>query len=270
MPAFRDDLNRVVTLAVPVRRIVSLSPAATENLFAIGAGNAIVGVTSADTYPPAVRKRTQVGDFGTPRYETIRALKPDLIIAESGTLQAGTVDQIAARAKVPVFAQVSRSYEDVMKHLEQLGRLTGHAGEAAKEIDGMQRVASEAKRRIAGKKLVTAFIEVSRSPLYAAGPGSFLDDLLRRAGGNNIVHTRDPYPQFSREALLAANPQVYIVTVPEAVEQVKKADPLPPPFNTLTAAKTGRVVALPIDLLFRPTPRLAKGLLLLVTALHGA
>lgn len=82
----RDDLARVLKLAAPARRIVSLSPAATENLFAIGAGKWVVGVTAADTFPPEVTKLPKVGDFGTPRYETLRALQPDLIIAESGKI----------------------------------------------------------------------------------------------------------------------------------------------------------------------------------------
>jgi len=269
MPVYIDDLNRRITLSGPARRIIALSPAVTENLFAIGAGNTVVACTSADTYPSQVARIPRVGDFGTPRYEMIRALKPDLLIAESGTLSAGEIERIADRAKVPVFAQLSRTYDDVARHLGQLGSITGHVSEAGHSINELLHVANVVKRQVAGQKPVTAFIEVSHSPLYAAGPGSFLDDLLKRAGGINVVRTREPYPQYSREALLAANPQVYIVTIPGATERIKKTDRLPPPFDQLTAAKTGRIFALPSDLLFRPTPRLAKGLVLLVQALHG-
>lgn len=264
----RDDLNRVLTLAGPARRIVSLSPAATENLFAIGAGRFVVGVTSADTYPTAVSKITSVGDFGTPRYETIRVLKPDLIIAESGTLRADALQGIAERAKVPVFAQVSARYADVEKHLRQLAAITGLPDGAKKSIAALRTGEASARRLAQGKKPVSAFLEVSRSPLYAAGPGSFLDDLLRIAGGVNVVRTREPYPMVSRESLLVSNPDVYIVTISGATERVQIADALPSPLNTLRAAKQNRVYALPIDLLFRPTPRLAKGLYLLAKALH--
>ncbi len=264
----RDDLNRVLTLAGPARRIVSLSPAATENLFAIGAGRFVVGVTSADTYPAAVAKLPRVGDFGTPRYETIRALKPDLIVAESGTLRAENLRAISERTKAPVFGQVSVRYADVEKHLRQLATLCGLPEGATESIAALRAGETAARRLARNKKPVPTFLEVSRSPLYAAGPGSFLDDLLRIAGGVNVVRTREPYPMVSRESLLVANPDVYIVTVPGAAEQVRVAAPLPAPLDILRAAKQNRVYALPIDLLFRPTPRLAKGLLLLAKALH--
>ncbi|MBC7807138.1 MAG: ABC transporter substrate-binding protein [Akkermansiaceae bacterium] len=266
--SLRDDLNRVLTLSAPARRIVSLSPAATENLFAIGAGQFVVGVTAADTYPVAVSKLPRIGDFGTPRYEMIRALKPDLLIAESGTLRADTLNIISERAKVSVFAQVSARYSDVGKHLRQLATLTGLPDGAKKGIATLRSGETAARRIAQGRKTVRTFLEISRTPLYAAGPGSFLDDLLRIAGGVNVVRTREPYPMVSRESLLVADPEVYIVTVPGASEQIRTAPALPSPLDTIRAAKENRVYALPIDLLFRPTPRLAKGLYLLAKALH--
>lgn len=265
----RDDLNRLLTLATPARRIVSLSPAATENLFAIGAGRFVVGVTAADTYPPEAAKLPRVGDFGAPRYETLRALQPDLIIAESGTLRADVLVGIAQRAKAPVFAQVSVRYADVEKHLRQLAALAGLPRGADKPVAALRAAEAEARRAAKGKSPVTAFLEVSRSPLYAAAPGSFMDDCLTIAGGENVVNGRDPYPMVSRESLLLSDPQVYITTFGGAAETIRRGEPLAAPLNRIRAAKTNRVVALPVDLLFRPTPRLARGLLLLSRVLHG-
>ena len=267
--SLRDDLNRLLTLTDPARRIVSLSPAATENLFAVGAGRLVVGITAADTYPPEALKLPRVGDFGTPRYETLRALKPDLIIAESGTLRADALRNIADRAGAPVFAQVSARYADIERHLRQLATLAGSGKGPNRHIVSLRFAESEARRVARGKKPVSTFLEVSRSPLYAAGVGSFLDDVLRLAGGVNVIRTPNPYPMVSRETLLLADPQVYITTVSGATEQIRPGDPLPSPLNHIRAAKTNRVYALPIDLLFRPTPRLARGLLLLSRALHG-
>ncbi|MBC8141190.1 MAG: ABC transporter substrate-binding protein [Armatimonadetes bacterium] len=267
--SLRDDLGRVLTLAAPARRIVSLSPAATENLFAIGAGRFVVGVTAADTYPPEATKLPRVGDFGAPRYETLRALKPDLIIAESGTLRADALVGIAERAKTPVFAQVSARYADVEKHLRQLATLTGLGRGADKPIAALRAAEASAKRAAKGKPPVSAFLEVSRSPLYAAASGSFMDDCLRIAGGVNVVKGLDPYPMVSRESLLLSDPQVYVTTFAGATETIRRGEPLPAPLSRIRAAKTGRVVALPVDLLFRPTPRLARGLLLLSRVLHG-
>jgi len=264
----RDDLNRVVTLASPARRIISLSPAATENLFAIGAGHFVVGVTSADTYPAEVTRLPSVGNFGTPRYEVIRSLEPDLIIAESGTLNSDRLRIVTERARVSLFAQVSARYADVEKHLRQLAVLTGVARGADEAIAALRAGEATARALAAGGDPVPTFIEVSRSPLYAAGPGSFLDDLLRLAGGSNVVRARQPYPQVTRESLLVANPRVYIVTVPGAAERILPGAALPPPLDSIRAAKEHRVFALPSDLLLRPTPRLAKGLVLLAQTLR--
>jgi iron complex transport system substrate-binding protein len=268
----RDDLGRAVTLAAPARRIVSLSPAATENLFAVGAGGAVVGATAADTYPAAVRTLTRVGDFGAPAYERILSLRPDLIVVESATVRPADVENVSRRLRgAPVFAQRSVGWGDVLRHLDQFGRLTGHAAEAARQVAGMNAKAARAARLVAGKPPVTVFVEVSPTPLYAAGPGSFVDDLIRRAGGVNVVKGTNPYPVYSKEALLAADPHVYVVAAGGDMGRGGAAGKptLPAPLDRLTAAKAGRVYRLPADLLFRPTPRLADGLLLLAKTLHG-
>jgi len=266
----RDDLGRAVTLAAPARRIVSLSPAATENLFAIGAGSAVIAVTTADGYPPAVTRLPRVGDFGTPAYERILSLRPDLIVVESATVRPSDVDNLARRLRgAPVFSQKSSRWEDVLRHLEQFGKLTGHASGTARQVAGMQTKAAQTAKQVAGKPPVTVFVEVSPSPLYAAGPGSFVDDLIRRAGGINVVKGTNPFPIFSKETLLAADPHVYIIASGSDMGRGAGGKPtLPAPLNRLTAAKTGRVYQLPADLLFRPTPRLADGLVLLARALH--
>ncbi|MFN3422701.1 MAG: ABC transporter substrate-binding protein, partial [Armatimonadota bacterium] len=98
----KDDLGRFVKLPQQVRRIVSLAPSATENLFAIGAGNLVVGVTSACDYPPQARKLPQVGDFMKPSLERIAALKPDLIVIVSSTIPKAIADDLQAKTKVPV------------------------------------------------------------------------------------------------------------------------------------------------------------------------
>ncbi len=234
----RDDLGRAVTFPFPVRRIVSLAPTATENLFAIGAGALVVGATTADDYPPAAKRLPRIGNFYQPSVERIRALRPDLVIVESATANRAAMDNLQARLKRPVFTQKSLRYADVPRHLEQLGRITGKTAGAARAAAGMNAKAAQVARRIAGKRPVTVFIQIEESPLYAVGPGSFMDDLIRRAGGTNIVRGDNPFPIYSREALLAADPNFYIITVPV----VPSGPPvLPPPLNRLSAARNRRV-----------------------------
>lgn len=267
----RDDLGRGVFIArLPARRIVSLSPSATENLFALGAGGQIVGVTTACDYPTPAKKLPRVGDFYRPSVERIRALRPDVVIVDSATVARRDMDNLQARLKVPIFAQKSTRFDDVLTHLDQLGRITGKTAAAAKQIAGMKTKAQKATRIAAqGRRRPTVFVEVSATPLYAAGPGSFVDDLIRRAGGVNIVKGSNPFPVFSKESLLAADPEHYVIALGGDMGRASggKAT-LAPPLDRLSAAKRGSVHRLSADLLFRATPRLADGLLALASVLH--
>ncbi|MBC8101930.1 MAG: ABC transporter substrate-binding protein, partial [Cytophagales bacterium] len=203
----QDDLGRVITLSGPARRIVSLAPEVTENLFAIGAGALVVGVTTADTYPAAAMRLPKVGNFGQPSYERIRALRPDVVIAASATIPRSEADQLQKRlGDIPVFAQKASRLADVPRHLLQYGALTGRMADARRLAATMEAKTRQVQRRVAGKPRVSVFVEVSPSPLYAAGPGSFVDDLIRQAGGVNIVRGVNPFPVYSKEALLAADP----------------------------------------------------------------
>lgn len=258
-----DDLGRRVALAGVARRIVSLSPATTENLFAIGAGVRVVGRTSADNFPKTAVSLPSVGDFTRPSYEQLLALKPDLIIFDSATIDRGAVELLAGKARVPVFVQKSRTVADVARHLKQLGELTGElaaARRAARPIeDAVARPATRGKRP-------RVFVEVSFTPLYAAGPRSFVGDLLRLAGGENVVTGENPFPELTREFLLTANPQVYVVAGPPA--DARRT--FPTPLGRIDAIRNRRVVAIEPDHLLRPTPRVLLGLDALRRALRFA
>lgn len=234
-----DDLGRPLTLALPARRIVSLSPATTENLFAVGAGGSVVGGTSACDFPEAAKKLPRIGDFTRPSYERIVSLKPDLLVFDSATVRKTEVDALAARLRVPVFVQCTRKLDDIPRHLEELAALTGQTFSTNPLREALQ------PRTVPGPR-PRVFIEISRSPLYAVGPGSFIDDLIQRVGGQNAVTIGGAFPQLTREQLAALKPDVYIVAVTPGAKET-------PPL--VAAPKVGRI---PADLLFRPTPRLAQ------------
>jgi iron complex transport system substrate-binding protein len=261
-----DDLGRTLTLRGPARRVVSLSPAITENLYAVGAGGMVVGVTTACDYPKEAKGLPRVGDFGSPAYERIRALKPDLAIVEIATVDRATVENAEKRMGVPILVQCSRRYADVPRHLEQLGVVTGQAARANARAKAVRLVEAAVTRRVANAPRVSVFVEVSASPLYAAGPGSFVDDLIRLAGGTNVVKGTNPYPQVSRETLLVANPKHYVIA--GGGDMGGTPGQLPPPLNRIAAAREGNLHRIASDLLFRPTPRLADGLRALANALH--
>ena len=267
MTTLRDDLGRVVQVPVPARRIISLAPSVSENLFAIGAGGRVIGVSNVDDYPPAVTRLPRTGDFSRPSVERIRALRPDLVLVESATANRAAIENLQARLKAPVFALQTRRFADVPRALLLLGRITGSVTGARQAADVMQRKATRVARRLASRRPARVFVEINAVPLYAAGPGTFIDDLIRRAGGVNIVRGTNPFPVFSKEALLAADPEHYVIASGGDMA-ARGAPAFPPPLNRLAAVRRGHVHRIPADLLLRPTPRLADGLVALARALH--
>jgi iron complex transport system substrate-binding protein len=245
----RDDLGRSVTLGKPARRIVSLTPATTENLFAFGAGNLVVGVTSVDTFPPEVKKLPRVGDFGRPSYEQLFALKPDLIVLDSATIPLAEAEALARKVRCPIFVQKSQKVSDIARHLRQLGALTDKTPDAERAARMLETQIAVVPKQTGHRPSV--FVEVSAVPLYAAGPGSFVDDVIVLAGGINALKAGGPFPQVSKEALLSAKPEVYVVALGPG-EKPRRG-----------------TVGILADHLFRPTPRLALGLEALAAALRA-
>ena len=184
---------------------MTLAPSCTENLFAIGAGKSVVGATTADDYPPAaVARLPRVGDFYQPVAERIRALRPDLVLVESETLHRADMDALQTRLAAPVYALSAHRYADVPRHLLRLGEITGHTREAQAQAKSVTDRAAQIARRAAGPKRTSVFVQIDAAALYAAGPGSLIDDLIHLAGGVNIVRGTNPYPLVSKETLLLA------------------------------------------------------------------
>ncbi|NTW28815.1 MAG: cobalamin-binding protein [Coriobacteriia bacterium] len=258
-----DDAGRVVTINAEPKRIVSLAPANTEILFALGLGDRVVGVTTYDDYPAEVSGIAKVGDFQTPNLEAIAAAKPDLILATTG-VQADMVKRLEALGAV-VIAIDPQDLAGVYTDIERVGKATGTASKATSIVEGMKADVVSVQKAVAGKPKVTAFVEIGQNPLYTVGKGTFIDELITLAGGTNVV-TEKSYVAYSSEQLIAANPQVYLATKgsssdPASIE--KRAG-----FDKLSAVKNGRVVILDDNTVSRPGPRLIEGLKQIAMGLH--
>ena len=120
-----DDLGRVIVLPRYARRIISLAPSVTEHIHDAGAGKTLVGTTSYCDYPVAVQTLPRVGDFTRPSYERIVALKPDLVVVESGTITRDAAETLSKRLGVPVYVMLSTSFMAIGKHIEAMGAITG-------------------------------------------------------------------------------------------------------------------------------------------------
>jgi iron complex transport system substrate-binding protein len=263
-----DDLHRTVNLRAPARRVVSLAPSITESLFAIGAADQVVGVTDYCTYPPAARHKPRVGGMVNPSIETIVNLLPDLIVL---TME-GNVRQDFRRLTslgIPVAVTNPRSMEGIYRSLRCLGTLTGRTSGAKELIAAMQNREEAIRSRLRGVTPVRSLLFVSLEPLMCAGSGTFLDELLREAGGINLAE-RAPgtYPTYSRERVIANDPDVILITS-DILSDPTTVTSLFPEWKTLSAVRHHRVFRVEADIISRPGPRAVDALESLFHLLHS-
>lgn len=258
-----DDTSRSVTIAAKPERIVSLAPANTEILFAIGAGPRVVGVTTYDDYPAEVSSIEKVGDFVSPNFEKIAAAKPDLVIATTG-VQADAIKKLEDLGAT-VIAVDPQSLEALYADITEIGQATGDTAGAEKTVADMKTSVADIEKLVSATEKTTAFIEIGQNPLYTVGSGVLLDELVRVAGGTNVV-TEAGFVPYSTEKLIKSDPQVYLATKgsssdPSAI--TSRAG-----YKGLQAVKGGHIVILDDNLVSRPGPRIVEGLKQIAQGLH--
>lgn len=262
-----DDLGRTVSLAQPACRIVSLAPSLTETLFALGAGDAVAGVTSYCTYPEEATRKPQVGGMINPSLEAIVALRPDLIVLSMEGNVREDFDRLTALG-AQVFVSNPRSLADIQRSVTQLGALAGRS-EAAAEL-AAELVAGEAEvaRGASGPKVRTLLI-VSIRPLIVVGGHTFLNELLEAAGATNLA-ARFPstYPTLSREAVVSEDPDLLLVTS-EVVADTRLLFEEFPEWASLKAAQHSRIYRVDADLVSRPGPRAVEALRMIARLVRG-
>jgi iron complex transport system substrate-binding protein len=260
-----DDSGAEVTLDQPATRIVSLAPANTEIAYAIGAGDKMVAGTSYDDYPEEATSLPKVGDFANPNVEKIASYEPELVLAAGGI-------QNKLRSKLEdlgmtVYVVDPTTYDGTIATIQNVGKLAGADEGTAAVVDEMTAAKEEVQAQVSGLAAATTFLEIYSKPLMTAGAGTFIDDMITIAGGENIgAQAGSGFPSFSTEVLVKDDPQVYIAdsgSMSEPGEINKRAG-----FGDLTAVKDGKVYVIEDSIIARPGPRLAEGLRQLVTMIH--
>lgn len=252
-----DDLGTNVVIDAEPRRLVSLSPSNTEILFALGLGNRVVGVTEWCDYPAEAANKPKIGDLNG-NLEKILATRPDLVLA-SGSLNRNMVDRLR-QAGLQVLALEPQSVEGVFQSLMMVGKATN-------TMERAQAIVADQRRRIAAvqEKLQTisdnqlrVFIEVDY-PLYTAGRGSYVDDLVRLAGGKNVVENLTFYAPQSEEAVISLNPDVILALDYYYLSPDQKVERRPA-WDAIKAVKENRIVTdmQLANVLNRPGPRAAE------------
>ncbi len=258
----RDDLGRAVTVPVKITRAVSLAPSLTEMIFAVGAGDRLVGVTTYCNYPEQAKAIQKVGDTMTPNIESIIALKPQVVfVSTASQLEAftSTLDQQG----IAVFVTDPKDLDGVNRNLVQFGELFGKQERAGSLVRELKFRAAKVGQQTKGLKPVGVFVQISNDPLFTIGKESFLTEVIKNAGGFSA--TKDvptAYPKLSKETAMAMNPAVILLSDSDDNREPNAV------FKNSPAVKNGRVYRINADIISRPGPRLVDAIEEIANDLH--
>jgi iron complex transport system substrate-binding protein len=243
-------------------RYISLAPSTTEILFALGLDDEIVGVSSFCNYPLKAQAKEKVGTFSQPNIEKILSLKPDIIFS-AGLEQVPVITKLK-QLNLKVCVSDPSSLKELFDSIREIGRLVDRENQALALTKRMKMDIEEINSKvkpIPEEKKPKVFVEIWHSPLMTAGRGSFIDELIKLAGGINIAYdTQRPYSYFSPEQVIKRNPDCIILGY------MDKKNPLEAirgrfSWNNISAVKHQRVYNdINPDLFLRAGPRLAEGL----------
>ncbi|MDI3497358.1 ABC transporter substrate-binding protein [Archaeoglobus sp.] len=269
-----DDTGYTINEGNP-QRIVSLAPSNTEILFAIGAGDRVVGVTDYCNYPPEVVEKKEkgelvsIGGYTTINIEKVVSLKPDLVVATYGN----GIENIETlrRMGLTVIAFDPKSVEDVMKDIILIGVATGEKENATKLVQEMLERIEKVRESVKDKPKVRVAYILWYDPIWVSGKNTFIDEVIRLAGGENVFNF-DGWRTVSVEDLIAANPDVIIVSSGSGMgggkdvvyEWVVSDDRL----SGIKAVKEGRVYVVDADIINRPSYRLAEAIEVVADLIH--
>ncbi len=259
----KDDLGRAVNVPGEVNRIVSLAPSITELVFAAGAGDKLVGVTSYCDFPAGAVSIRKVGDTQTPNVEAIVALQPQLVLVSTAS-QLEAFAEVLDRQKIGVYVVDVQGLEDVPKRIRKLGEILGTKIEADVAAGALTRRIEVVGSSIRTDAPPKVFVQISAEPLFTVGSGSFITQLVRHAGGESV--TKDiatGYPKLSKETAAAMDPEVIVLSDSEDNREPNEV------FRNSPAVRNGRVYRIDADILSRPGPRLVDAVEKLAEAFHG-
>jgi iron complex transport system substrate-binding protein len=250
-----DDLGREISLQEPAKRIIPLYGAFAEMLFAIGAGKEVVARTQADQFPPEIISRPSVGTHMRPNVEMIIGFKPDLVVQSASRWEAAADMARLREAGIPVAVFSPNTFDEIFSTMERLAILVGRPDQGREEVARLQKRLTEVRNRLQlVKERPRVFFEVRPEPLSAAGRGSIVQDIIAAAGAENVIKSEKAILQYNFEALLVADPDVYIVQ-----RGPMSHNPLPPGkrphFDQLRSVRKEKVIFVDEYLYSRPGPR---------------
>jgi iron complex transport system substrate-binding protein len=252
---------------LPARRVVSLTPSTTETVFALGAGERLVGRSRYCDWPPEAKRLPVVGGYVDASLEAVLGLRPDLVVGARGPAGASLVERLEARG-IATYFPPTESFAEIEA---MMGGLAGHLGKRA----DADRLLGAFRERLA--RIATAVEPLPRprtllvfglAPVVAAGPDSFAGEMLARAGGANVLGPGPRYPTLGLEAVLGLDPDVILDAAIAEGHGRLRIGAGEPGWGAVRAVRRGRVLAVDDNAVLRPGPRAAEGVGTLARLLH--
>ena len=261
-----DDAGRRVSVPLRIDRIISLAPNLTEIVYAVGAGDRLVGNTTYCDFPAAAKKVDKVGDTLHPSLEKIIALRPQLVLVSTASQLEVFTQQLEAH-NIAVLVTDPHDLPGVFHSIDQLGEILNQVAQAKVLLEQLAARTAAVESAVRQTQPVRVFYQLSAEPLYTAGKDSFVTDLIRRAGGVSVTaNVPGAWPKYSAESALAAQPEAIILptggSMGEGNSRVAEALLKSP------AVIHGKVYKINDDHLVRPGPRAVDGLEEMARALH--
>ena len=267
-----DDLGVEVEIAGGPERIVSLAPSNTELLYALGLGNKVVGVTEVCDFPVEVAKVEKVAGFNSVNLEKIAAVKPDLVLAARGNDIEGI--RSLRELGIRVFSLDIQSLQQLLQAVDRVGALCGVEAVAARLRGGLdKRIQNVADRLAQAQGKPRVLWGYWSDPVYTAGPGTMIDDVITQAGGFNVASAAErAWPQVGLETILSWAPEVIVTTylptgqdsLATEILRLQKTDG----WKMVPAVSDSRLYFIEADWLMRPGPRLVNAYEQLARTIH--
>jgi len=253
-----DDAKNSVKFDKAPARYISLAPSNTEMLYALGLGDKVVGVDDNSNYPADVSKLDKVGGYSGTNLEKIVSLSPDVILA-AGITSKDTLTSLQSH-NLKVVILNAQNMDGIVANLRLLGQLANVPDKADAVIKDFQAKLDEVSAKVKTASAKPRVYYELDPTLYTVGPGSFIDEIITRAGGQNIeTDATNPYPQLSQEAIVSKDPEVILVGDDTGGTDTPEIISARPGWNIISAVKNKRVFAVSADLVNRPGPRAALG-----------
>ena len=252
-------------LAAPAQRVVSLNPSLTAIAIALGARAQLVGVDDYSARSPAAAGLPRVGGLYDPSLEAVVGLAPDLVVLVVSAEQRGFRERLEALG-IPCLALAPVSFDDVLGAIETLGARLGHEPEATARVAAIRSTRARVEAAARELPVLRGVLVLQRDPLFVAGAGTFVDDMLRALRVDNLARRQPgPWPRLAREWLIDAAPELILDSAPEPEPAARYWARWP----SLPAVKNGAVAAIDPGIATLPGPALDEALLTLAAAARG-